>query len=109
MVNQKVWQEISASESRLTMMMELRRYEVGFGDLENFDIELNSKFRSSFYIERVRESGSQSNVVKEGMRMKIRDEEKYLKEMYKKRDSIRRDLAGRYGRNSRTYRRILKS
>ena len=109
MVNQKVWQEISASESRLTMMMELRRYEVGFGDLENFDIELNSKFRSSFYIERVRESGSQSNIVKEGMRMKIRDEEKYLKEMYKKRDSIRRDLARRYTRNSRTYRRILKN
>ena len=109
MVNQKVWQEISASESRLTMMMELQRYGVGFGDLENFDIELNSKFRSSFYIERVRESGSQSNVVKEGMRMKIRDEEKYLKEMYKKRDGIRRDLARRYTRNSRTYRRILKN
>ena len=106
---QKVWQEISASESRLTMMMELRKYEVGFGDLENFDIELNSKFRSTFYIEKVRESGSQSNVVKEGMKVKIRDEEKYLLEMYRKRDEIRRDLARKYTKNSRTYRRILKN
>ena len=75
-VNSKVWQDISISESRLTMMVELRKYNVGFGDIENFDLELNSKFRSTFYQDRVKVQGSQSKVVREAMKMKIRDEEK---------------------------------
>ena len=72
-------------------------------------MELNSKFRSSFYIDKVKESGSQSNIVKEGMKVKIRDEEKYLVEMYRKREEMRREIARIHTKNTRTYRRILKT
>ena len=74
----KTWQGISASECRLTMMEDLRKFGVGFGDLENFDLDLNSKFRSNFYQERVIKFGSQSKVIEEAMKIKFRDEEKYL-------------------------------
>ena len=104
----KVWQDISNSECRLSMMVELKKSDVGFGDLENFDLELNSKFRSIYYQERVKVQGSQSRVVQEAMKLKIRDEEKYLHELYEKRKKIRQDLARKYTKNSRTYRRVLK-
>ena len=89
-------------------MVELKRYNVGFGEIENFDIELNSKFRSIYYQDKVREFGSQSKIVEEAMKIKIRDEEKYLLELYRNREEIRQDLARVYTKNSRTYRRILK-
>ena len=104
----RTWQGISASENRLTMMVELKRYNVGFGEIENFDIELNSKFRSIYYQDKVKEFGSQSKIVEEAMKIKIRDEEKYLLELYRNREEIRQDLARVYTKNSRTYRRILK-
>ena len=70
--------------------------KVGFSDVENFDIELNSKFRSSYYKDKVRETGSQSKVVQEAMEIKIRDAEKYLHELYYERDRIRQNLARIY-------------
>ena len=109
MEDTKTWQEISHSESRLTMMVDLKKMKVGFGDLEHFDMEFNSKFRSIYYQDKVRESGSQSNIVQEAMKIKIRDEEKYLMELYRKREDIRRDLARVHTKNSRTYRRIMKT
>ena len=74
----KTWQEISHSESRLTMMVDLKKMKVGFGELEHFDMQFNSKFRSNYYQDKVRESGSQSNIVLEAMKMKIRDEVKSI-------------------------------
>ena len=77
----------------MNLMIELRKMNVGFGDIENFDIELNSKFRSSYYKGRVQDLGSQSKIVREAMQIKIRDEEKYLNELYKVRELARQDLA----------------
>ena len=103
------WQKTAGSECRLSMMVELRRMNIGFGDMENFDIAINSKFRSKYYRERVNDKGSQSNIVREAMQIIVRDEEKYLTELYKQREKMRKDLARIHSKNSRTYRRILKT
>ena len=105
----KTWQGISASESRLKLMIALRSMNVGFGDVESFDIMINSKFRSDYYKQRVQDIGSQSGIIREAMQIKIRDEEKFLVEIYRERENMRQDLARIYTKNSRTYRRILKT
>ena len=75
---------------------------IGFGDMENFDLMINSKFRSNYYKERVNDKGS--NIVREAMQMIIQDEEKYLTELYKQREDMRKDLARVHTKNTRTYR-----
>ena len=106
-VSIKTWQKVSTSECRLSMMIDLRRMNVGFGDMENFDLKLNSKFRSHFYKERVQNVGSQSKLVQEAMQIIIRDEEKYLNELYREKEKIRKEYGRIYKKNSRTYRRIM--
>ena len=103
------WQRTATSECRLTMMIELRRMKIGFADLENFDLNLNSKFRSQYFKERVGGKSNDSSVVGEAMKLIIRDEEKYLNELYRERETMRKNIARIYTKNSRTYRRILKT
>ena len=105
----RTWQKTAGSECRLSMMVELRRMNIGFGDMENFDLMINSKFRSNYYKERVNDKGSQSNIVREAMQMIIRDEEKYLTELYKQREDMRKDLARVHTKNTRTYRRLIQT
>ena len=109
-VMENTWQRISTSECRLTMMIELRKMKIGFADLENFDCSMTSKYRSQYFKDRVcNDDGGQSNIVKEAMKLIVRDEEKYLTELYKEREKHRRELARIHTKNSRTYRRILKT
>ena len=52
----KVWKGIAASESRLELMKELKGLNVGFGEVENFNLDLSSKFRSRKFRENVQDN-----------------------------------------------------
>ena len=82
---------------------------MGFAELEHFDLNLNSKFRSKHFKDRVGGKSNDSSVVGEAMTLIIRDEEKYLNEQYKERETMSKNIARIYTKNSRTYRRILKT
>ena len=44
--NIKLWRDIAASECRIQLMRELGKINVGFSDLENFNLGIISKLRS---------------------------------------------------------------
>ena len=68
----KVWRGIAASERRLELMKELKGLNVGFGDVENFNLDLSSKFRSEKFKENCKENGNpDSKVIKAAMNLKL--------------------------------------
>ena len=75
-VTAKIWKDLAASEERLRMMKELDKIGVGFAQLEEFNLDLLSQLRS----EKIK-SGAEKmtrKLIQSAMRIKIRDEEKYL-------------------------------
>ena len=42
----EIWLKLAESEARLHLMVELGYMEVGFPDVENFCLELESKYRT---------------------------------------------------------------
>ena len=51
----KLWGDIAASECRLLLMRELGKLDIGFRDLENFNLGIISKLRS----EKMKEKGEE--------------------------------------------------
>ena len=89
----KVWKGIAASESRLELMKELKGLNVGFGEVENFNLDLSSKFRSSKFRENVKDNcNPDSKVVRAAMEEKLRDEEWYLMELNIEQNKLRKSL-----------------
>ena len=43
----KVWQEVAASEARITLMKTMIKQDLAFADLEEFGIEFNNKMKSN--------------------------------------------------------------
>ena len=43
----ETWRKLAESEARLHLMVELGHMEIGFPDVENFCLELESKYRST--------------------------------------------------------------
>jgi hypothetical protein len=46
-IAQDIWQKLAESEARLHLMVELGYLEVGFPDVENFCLDLESKYRNT--------------------------------------------------------------
>ena len=102
----KTWQDLAASEVRLDLMRELEKINLGFRDLENFNLGLISKLRS----ENMRSRGEEvtRKVLKSAMQIKIRDEARYMEEKIKERNLHRREIGAALKTNSRPYRNLLK-
>ena len=74
----EVWKKLGESEARLHLMVELGYMEVGFPDVENFCLELESKYRSEV-VGNLRDKGTSSpewRIVKLCMELKMIDERK---------------------------------
>ena len=74
----ETWRKLAESEARLHLMVELGYMEVGFPDVENFCLELESKYRSQVQGE-LREKGKtcpEYKIVKICMELKMIDERK---------------------------------
>ena len=54
------WRGIAASESRIYLMSELLRMNIGFAEIEQFAQDLSSQYRSQDFREKV-ESGDHQN------------------------------------------------
>ena len=102
----KVWQDLAASEARLGMLRELGKINVGYGDIENFNLGLISKLRS----ERMRDRGEfeTRKVTASSMNIKMRDEQRYNEELVKERLKLRKEIGKKLKNNSKPYRRMIK-
>ena len=105
-VIKNAWQDLAASESRIGLMEELEKLNVGFSDIEEFNLGLISKFRS----EAMKERGEEMTrtVLKSAMKIKMRDEQRYHEEMVKERNRLRRGIGFALTPNSNPYRRLMR-
>ena len=92
------WCKLAASEARLHLMVQLGHLEVGFPDVENFCLELETKYRAKVDGE-LREKGTTSpewKIVKLCMALKMIDERrlnsKLETEKYEAREKIEKVL-----------------
>ena len=104
------WRRLAESEARLHLMVELGYMEVGFPDVENFCLELESKYRYQVQGD-LREQGKNSpeyRIVKLCMDLKMIDERKTNSRLETERYKFRKRIENEYGKNSRRSRNIIK-
>ena len=101
----KTWQDIAKSEMHIWLLEELKRYDVGYNEVEEFCLGLKYNFKSR---------GQQNNddvmieVVRVAMKVKMGDEKKYQRELIKKRNQYRREMQKTLGRNTKPYRKEIR-
>ena len=84
--------------------------EVGFPDVENFCLELESKYRSEV-VGNLRDKGTSSpewRIVKLCMELKMIDERKINSKLETARYNIRKKIEEQFGKNSRRSRNLIK-
>ena len=102
--------KLGESEARLHLMVELGHLEVGFPDLENFCLELESKYRSTVFGD-LRDKGRDSlewKIVKLCMELKMIDERKVNSQLETARYIVRKKIEDTYGKNTRRARNAVK-
>ena len=102
----RVWTNLAKSEARLNLMQTLVKDGRGVADLENFGIGVASKFKSRKFQEQEM-SKVKSRVIEPAMKVKIADEQCYQRELYHDKTRIKRQLADKISRNSRTYKKVI--
>ena len=101
----KLWQELARSETRIWLIEELMKLDVGFNDTEEFGLGLKLNFKSKKYKEN---SDAPREVVRAAMKLKLGDEKRYKSELFLARNKARKELETEDGKNSKTYRRKLR-
>ena len=101
-----IWQGIAESEMRLWLLRELESIGVGLNDVESFNLGLINKLRSEEMkgkAERIR-----VKMIKDVLRIKLKDEQRYHAEMVKKRNKIRGEVGRALKVNSNPYRSFIR-
>ena len=96
----KTWQDLARSEMRIWLMLELKKYNVGYNEVEEFCLGLKYNFKSENF---QNNDDAMKDVVRVAMEVKYRDEKKYNSELVKERNIERRKMQKEYGRNSKTF------
>ena len=105
----KIWQSVAESKARINLMRNLIKEGMGLAELEEFEIDLCSKFRSSkFTVNQPTSKSKKSNLVEQSMKIKLADEMAYYRESCATRTKVRRIIAKRLVNNSRPFRRAMK-
>ena len=104
------WKKLGESEARLHLMVELGHLELGFPDVENFCLDIESKYRATVMGE-LREKGKKSpewGIVKLCMALKMIDERKVNSKLESEKYKMKKKMEDMFGRHSRKMRNIVK-
>ena len=110
-IAKETWRKLAESEARLHLMVELGNLEVGFPDVENFCLDLESKYRSTVQGE-LRDKGKKCpeyRIVKLCMNLKMIDERRVKGKLETNRYKEIRKIEDEYGKNSRRSRNTMKN
>ena len=109
-IAKQVWCKLAESEARLHLMMELMDLKIGFPDVEEFCLELESRYKATA-TENLREKGESSlewKVVKACMDLKVIDERKLNASLVSARYNMRKTIKETLMKNSRRARNLVK-
>ena len=101
----KVWSDIAVSEVKMRMMQELRTLNVGFNEVEEFNLGLMYNCKS----QKMKDSRNNptKKVIKAAMEIKLNDERLFNKELCNERNKWRRKMAIMIGNNTKPYRKLM--
>ena len=87
----KVWSDIAVSEVKMMMMKELRTLNVGFNEVEEFNLGLIYNCKS----QKMKDSRNNPSkkVIKAAMEIKLNDERMFNKELCSERNRWRKKMA----------------
>ena len=109
-IAEEIWVKLAESEARLHLMMELGDLEVGFPDVEQFCLDLESKYRATVTGD-LRERGVKSpewQVVKLCMKLKVIDKRKLNVDLLRLKYKVRKKIEEEAGKNTRRTRNAIK-
>ena len=98
------WRKLAKNESRLYLLGELRKYDLGYAEVEEYSRELNLKFKSREFKEKGK--NNERKIVTEIMKIKDQDEKKLNRELVRERNRLRKEIYERF--NIRRSRKIVK-
>ena len=105
----KLWKNAAESKARINLMMSLKREGLGLAELEEFNLNLGSKYRSQKFKNKV--TGNQPvklPVVEQTMKLKLSDEQSYYRELCSQKSRKRREIAKILKNNSRPFRKVMQ-
>ena len=102
----KIWEDTAVSETRLNLIAKLQEKKIGFQEVEQFSLGLQYSLRSNKY--QNKNKNLTVKIVQAAMTVKMRDEMVHNKELNKKREKMRKDLAKTYHPRSENYRKIIR-
>ena len=110
-IAEEIWRKLAESEARLHLMAELGELEVGFPDVEQFCLELESKYRATVTGD-LRENGVKSpewQVVKLCMKLKMIDERRVSSDLLRLKYKVRKKIKEDFGKNTRRSRNMINN
>ena len=107
-----IWKKHAESELRIWLMEELDKQKLGLPEVENYSLNLGTHFKSrkfkNIYKNQKNEDSVNSDIIFVSMKIKLKDEKEYFRELSKEKDEVRKRLADEYKKNSKTYRSAIK-
>ena len=102
----KLWRDSASSEERLKMMVELKKKKIGFNEIEMFGLGLQYNLKS----EQMKDSSRKpkEKVIAAVMDIKMKDEAQHLREMKRKKETMRKWLERTTFPKTHQYKRMIK-
>ena len=102
----KLWRDTATSEGRLTMMSGMKGKNLGFNEVENFNLGLKYNFKS----EKMKDLKDKptEKVIEAVMATKMRDEIHHYYELRRDREMKKKRLGEKYHPKTKTYKKIIK-
>ena len=104
----KIWTSTAESEARVNLIKSLIKEGRGVRELEEVTLNLASRYKSQKF-KNFSKVGSQvdKKVTVPAMKIKLADEQCYLRELMKARQDCKRELARTVGEKSRQYKKVI--
>ena len=104
----KLWRKFSESAARVSLLRVLSKEGVALQELEKFNLGLKNKFRSKkFKSSADKLTRSDGKFLSQAMKLKLADEQEYLRELSQEKTRTRREIAKKHKNNSKPYRKIM--
>ena len=103
----KIWKELAQSEARVNLIRILVRDGMGLSELEEFEVGLANKFKSTKFKSQAQKPVTKHKVVTPVMKLKLADEQCYLREMKSIQDKYRKEIARILGKNTNKYKKTI--
>ena len=89
---EKIWQGVASSESRIKLMKIMIKQGIAFADLEEFGQEFRDKIKSTKMKNKMNVKNNLNSVTSQAMKIKLADEQNLRRELVKVKSKMRRDL-----------------